>query len=299
MMPKRNSGPRAFTLVELLVVIGIIALLIALLLPALTAARRSEQLTACQGKIRQVLTIMQNHAVSHRGYAPLAGLLVVPAVDPSGLGDDARSKYEYLSFPPFGVTDALMCFPASLAKEFGDPRILNATSVNDLNVVQADPNGFLKNFWCPAQMNGPGALYGPCLYFGEMTSSTGAAWLAWLETQSYVYNEAALGWDDSLGRLRGQIGRIRAPAQTMVMADGLGGTPSRTMYGFSTLYNKVPVGPVTVADALAGNSKAGEPQNFDRLRHRGKMNIGFFDGHVESRNISASDLANVFLIAPQ
>ena len=57
--------------------------------------------------------------------------------------------------------------------------------------------------------------------------------------------------------------------------------------------------PVTLGDALAGNANAGDPQNFDTLRHRGRMNIGFFDGHVETRNISVSDLQSVYLIAPK
>jgi len=62
---------RAFTLVELLVVIGIIALLISILLPALSRARKSANTTKCLSNLRQVGTAFQLYATEFKGTIPV------------------------------------------------------------------------------------------------------------------------------------------------------------------------------------------------------------------------------------
>ena len=60
----------AFTLVELLVVIGIIALLIGILLPALNKARRAAQEVKCMSNIRQLCLGMNIYADANKGFIP-------------------------------------------------------------------------------------------------------------------------------------------------------------------------------------------------------------------------------------
>src|SRR5439155_17864709 len=97
-MPHTGRNPsRAFTLVELLVVIGIIAVLIGVLLPALNKARQAAQTAACLSNVRQMVTASTLFAGDHRGY-----MQTCSSDAPSGamhdmivMQDNSRRKFLY------------------------------------------------------------------------------------------------------------------------------------------------------------------------------------------------------------
>jgi prepilin-type N-terminal cleavage/methylation domain-containing protein/prepilin-type processing-associated H-X9-DG protein len=82
-MRKRNG---AFTLVELLVVIGIIALLISILLPALNRARENANRVSCSSNLRQVANAIFMYTGENRGWFPNIAVFGGPGAAALGYG---------------------------------------------------------------------------------------------------------------------------------------------------------------------------------------------------------------------
>lgn len=148
-MRSMNYFRRAFTLVELLVVIGIIALLISILLPALNTARQQAMAVKCASNLRSVGQGLMIYAAENRGYFPasylyrgqvIAGTQQTPDSPVNGYVHWSSFIYGTIKRP--GVSsDAFLC-PAI---EKGGLPPTNTTDDNHDNGQTSDAGGAIDD----------------------------------------------------------------------------------------------------------------------------------------------------------
>lgn len=312
------TNRRAFSLVELLVVIGIIAVLMAILLPALNAARRQANIVTCASNIRQIALAAVAFGQEHNNHMPLAGeLRATPGpgvgvnVFANALNDPYRRRYAYARNTDLGPTYVIMPITAALAPYMG----VKDLPIDDWSKVDQalNENRFRRRFMCPAtnSLNAPRATNDPndLSLVGQavmMSLIHGAAQTDWATNSDYGFNEGALGYHYdgryNTRRLRGNISKMRQPDRLAIVTDA---KPRKQPANFHINLPWIMWTPslssqneVTLADALLANGKAVDASMFDKQRHKDRINVGFADGHVETKVISAKDLARVYLLPP-
>jgi prepilin-type N-terminal cleavage/methylation domain-containing protein/prepilin-type processing-associated H-X9-DG protein len=116
------SKRKAFTLVELLVVIGIIALLISMLLPALRGAQAKARSVTCQANLRGIGQLLIMYAMDNRGVMIPCGAPQPPRNKPKHLGGGVEpySRWPMFVFKPAVPNPKIMICPADQELGEGD-----------------------------------------------------------------------------------------------------------------------------------------------------------------------------------
>lgn len=129
-----------FTLVELLVVIGIIAVLIGILLPALASARRSAGAVKCSASLREVGNCFKMYELDSKGFWPVARIngIMVPGIS-------AAQQYKFEDRVFFGSTQGYWF--DFLAKFATKNKVGNAAGGSGITAQDAYKTVF---YGCPA-----------------------------------------------------------------------------------------------------------------------------------------------------
>ncbi|MDQ6632380.1 MAG: type II secretion system GspH family protein [Verrucomicrobiota bacterium] len=123
MFGERSKTTFGFTLVELLVVIAIIAVLVSLLLPALSSAKEAGRKTACLSNLRQIGLAIQAYANDNNGKIPY-GPPAPPFTSPAEFYPSTGSPTSLLSLRsglPVGLGLTLQTYLAAQPKVFFCP----------------------------------------------------------------------------------------------------------------------------------------------------------------------------------
>jgi len=256
-MPKhahRQPRPaRAFTLVELLVVVGIIALLIAILLPALQRAKENANIVKCASNLRQLGTAMVAYAQDYKNkFPPNVGATAPPGypINQAWYDDDKIGKYlPKYAFPAPGSTTiggGVMVCP-------NDEDSVRSYSQNWLSVCFTSPGGM-------AVANGPPAT-GTFFQYGMHESS-----LMILMIESYSVSTVAGGPPYRAAPCVGLNGGL-SPGRKFGGAGGVALPGGR----FGTVESEV---------AYYRHRLAKDRAKFV-TQAAGRANIAFADGHVQ------------------
>ncbi|WP_428937556.1 type II secretion system protein [Fontivita pretiosa] len=253
----------AFTLVELLVVIGIIAVLISVLLPALGRARASAQAVTCRSNLRQLVLATTMFANEHDGYLP----------KPGNNGGPRMLGWSTVAGPSWGYKDPMWGFEYVLLKYLGRNK--------DVFRCPADDSGAIRYVWNDNMPNLPDKPDADNVY-----ASYRMNWS----------NEFYEGAKDPRGNYNAtlfispKLGQIKPASAAILYADGVASrydiNPAPNAENH--VYCQTDSHQFTISPTNAWNiAYRRHSRTLDRINDptglkRGLANYAFADGHVET-----------------
>jgi len=236
-----------FTLVELLVVIGIIALLISILLPALGAARAESNKLKCLAQLKEIGTIVQVYANENRGKVP------------RDYNYDAQFRGDS------GTRGAHIFWAESFAKYFGgDKWTIPLTDSTGRDAILAPFLLKIKVYQCPSKPRESQPLsYGTSSW--DLNSDDGIA-NAPSEAQPQI-----------------NIVQQKYASQILYITEVSTTLPDNSfdhydIKNYTCIPYDIPVG--------TKNANYTDPRMMNDTRHRGSVNILYLDGHAVAKKLA-------------
>jgi prepilin-type processing-associated H-X9-DG protein/prepilin-type N-terminal cleavage/methylation domain-containing protein len=184
----------AFTLVELLVVIGIIALLVGILMPALNIARQHAQMTSCQSNLRQIVTASILYMQEQKSYWPPAHVFYYTQNNSRwhGSRSNGSQSFDFNGSPLF--------------KYLQTGRIKDCPSFEFTPGYEAACGGYGYNNYTIGSSQGVPAF--AALMLGP------------------------LQWDEQVGNVPAKQSQVRRPAEKVAYSDAAMASPNLIEYSF-------------------------------------------------------------------